>query len=145
MHFPPCATSLLPSFVHQQDCVCLVLVRQETRRGRSFGYIVRDLYHEFIHIDQILGLHGPEMKGEALHNEREFLAYYKSLTNTTLPAYNLNSQITYINIAISNKVTDQFGRSFGNYYHKLTKEKQAQYLYEYNILQKMINKLKSKK
>lgn len=85
------------------------------------------------------------MKGEALHNEREFLAYYKSLTNTTLPAYNLNSQITYINIAISNKVTDQFGRSFGNYYHKLTKEKQAQYLYEYNILQKMINKLKSKK
>jgi hypothetical protein len=49
----------------------------------SFGQLVRSLYHEHLHVKQRIGWKGANII--YYQSEREFLAYYASITNTTLP------------------------------------------------------------
>ena len=57
----------------------------------NFGAVVRDLYHEMIHVKIHHGLNGFKklqgMYSDGEHNEREFIAYFETAMNGNLPQY----------------------------------------------------------
>jgi hypothetical protein len=62
---------------------------------RSFGYIVRCLYHEHIHVAQETGWEGPGTKLYN-HDEKEFKAHYFMVLNNQLPYMTLPETYYYI-------------------------------------------------
>jgi RHS repeat-associated protein len=108
----------------------------------SFGSVVRSLFHELVHVEQLLGLNGAEaMPSSNQRPEREFLAYYRSLTQKTLPQYNNLEKVFNLKMALTDKITNRRNEPMGNYYNRLPEEKKLQYLSEYHLLSKMLASL----
>ena len=112
---------------------------------RTFGSLVRSLYHEIIHVEQLLGLNGTQaMPANEQRVEREFLAYYRAITEGTLPNYNNTDKIFNLRLAITDMITDHNNVVQGNYYNRLSDAKKEQYINEYRQLEKMLNVLTKK-
>lgn len=78
--------------------------------------------------------------------EREFDAYYKSLTNSTLPAHSRNTLFSQLRLVLTNESYgfDKEGKkiSVGNYYESMTESKKNEYSSQHIILMGLYNKLK---
>lgn len=118
----------------------------------SFGQLVRNLWHEINHVAQQTGTkpYSSKMEGVEFHNEREFLAAYRSITNTTLPNLWSKEKEGMILATITNQVTifdyqTRQWKPFGDFYHKLSSEKQAQYSSYYDELKQIYYKITGKK
>jgi hypothetical protein len=104
--------------------------------------IVRSLYHELVHVEQLLGLNGTKaLPDDSQRPEREFLAYYRTITEKTLPSYSKAEKIFNLKLAITDKITDHNGVVQGNYYNRMPEEKKSQYINEYRVLAKLLTTL----
>ena len=94
-------------------------------RKYDFGALVRNIFHEFIHVNNNHGLHGFKQLSDYHHEEKEFIAHYYALTNRTLPKYPAEAIIFYINNA-------------NRYYNALDTNTRSQYLEQFNDIQKIL-------
>ena len=97
-------------------------------RSYSFGFVVRSIYHELIHVEQYFGLnHTPKLdRYNEDKAEREFLAHYKMVTNKTLPAMREKESSFLAKIPFVVQY-DTRGKPVGNYYYRLTPQLQVFY------------------
>jgi hypothetical protein len=109
----------------------------------SYGQLVRNLYHEIIHVDQQLGITGPRLQVDnkkadiPYHNEREFLAYYRAATQMSLPSFKGAEKASYIYKAVGN-------HHLVGYYQLLEKHKQIEHRSKMLELQTLLKGLKTK-
>lgn len=111
--------------------------------GVSYGQLVRNIYHEVVHVDQKLGItmakiaDKDETRDIPYQKEREFLAYYYAVTNASLPEYTDREKSFYIQKAIGNGTTK-------GYYQHLSIDKRMQYQAMLLELQNLAKGLKRK-
>src|SRR5690606_24442987 len=89
----------------------------------SFGQLVRNLWHEHYHVKQRTGLLGEVMYDQA---EREFIANYKSITNSNLTQSTADERKFYLKWAYEK-----------NYYNAMSEDKKEKYKKEYEHLKEM--------
>ena len=99
------------------------------------GDLIRHIFHEFVHVEQKLGLNGTKaIDGPAFNAEREFLAFFRAITNLDLPRASENARIIWTKVAIEGVKDATTGEPYGGYYYRLPELKQIEYYKLYQIL-----------
>ncbi|MBN8787976.1 MAG: RHS repeat-associated core domain-containing protein [Terrimonas sp.] len=111
--------------------------------GKStFGNLVRVIYHELIHVEQLLGLNGkPKLPGDENKAKREFLAHYVIITNKTLPPASKGYLKFWITSTLTDFYKDKNGNTYGNYYFRMSADDQKKYLPMKNTLESILKTL----
>lgn len=99
----------------------------------SYGWLVRSLYHEFVHVMQYQHLNGLSFDGNSFM--AEFQAYNMTILNHNLPAYTQREIHWNVGVAISKMIsqpnaqymTDQYRGPIANLLNKCTPDVKQKY------------------